>query len=94
MLSSAAGRVRGAGSGLQDIYPLSLVGLRIEGLVLFAVDMVTATTDSFSGTIRAAWGGATLTPEGTPARLVRELLHLLCEGCSRGSILDLAEKRG
>ena len=57
ILSSVAGRVPVSGPKLQDVYPLSHHGLRIEGLMLFAIDMVRATTDNFSGSVRGAWDG-------------------------------------
>ena len=57
ILRTAEGRVPGSGKNLQDIYPLSPTGLRVEGLMLFAVDMVAATTDNFGGTVRGAWDG-------------------------------------
>ena len=57
ILSTAAGRVRGLGSGYSDIFPVSHERLRAEGLMLFAIDIVTSTTDSFAGIVRGAWDG-------------------------------------
>ena len=52
VVSTVAGRARGAGGGWQDVYPLSSEGLRVEGLMLFVIDLAEASTDNFSGSIR------------------------------------------
>ena len=57
VVSTASGTVRGAGQGWKDIYPLASDGLRIEGLMLIAVDVIIASTDTYGGAIRGAWGG-------------------------------------